>query len=536
MNHSIETHPDAHSNTEAIDAARIPQAVWRRRDLLGLAGAGLYALAGGAAQAQGAQRKGGVLKVAANANPSNLDPAKGSSGYDHPILWTVFDTLMEWDFATLKPKPGMADWRFPDATTMVIELKPGITFHDGTPCDAQAVKFNLDRSRSDPGSNIKAELTSIASVTVVSPTQLKLALNQPDAALPAVLSDRAGMMASPKAMTDSGADFGRKPVGAGPWKFVSWTDNQKVVVTRNASYWRPGLPYLDGIEFAIIPELPTGLRSVVSRQNQLVYGLAARSKPVIERDKGLNMVTGPTLYCIQLYLNYGRAPLDNPKLRQAINFAIDRDTFVKATLEGTGAPAHMLLPANHWAYDKDVAALTPYDPDRARKLLAEAGLSGGVELTIASYADQDSVRRGEILVDQLGKVGIRAKLVNGPVAEISAQYFNADKRFDMLLSFWSGRPDPSMTYSGMFAKGSFYNAGRGEFSPELAALLLQSRAREDLDFRRGVFSKIQRIVMENALVVPLAIQYQLAAATQPVQGFEANLLGKPRFNDVWLSA
>jgi peptide/nickel transport system substrate-binding protein len=508
----------------------------RRRDALGLAGLTLASLAGMPAAAQNRPRQGGILKVAANSNPSTLDPPRGSNGLDHIFLWTMFDTLIEWDAATLKPKPGMAEWSFPDANTVLLNIKPGILFHDGTPCDAQAVKFNLDRSRSDTSSNIRAELVNVSNVTVVSPTQVRLTLSQPDAALPAILSDRAGMMASPKAVMESGADFGRKPVGAGPWKFVNWTDNQKFVVTRNTSYWRAGLPYLDGIEMAIIPESQTALRSVVSKQNQLAFGLPSRSRTIIERDSSLNMVTGPTLYCHLLYINYAKPPLDNPKVRQAINLAINRDAFVKATMDGAGEPAHMMVPQGYWAYDKDVAALTPHDPARARKLLEEAGFGSGLDLTIASYADQDSVRRGEILIDQLGKVGIRAKLINGIMAEMSAQYFNGDKRFDLHLSFWSGRPDPSMTYSLMFSKGSFYNAGRTEFSPELTALLQESRAREDLAFRRGVFSKIQRIVMENGLVAPLAIQYQLAAAVKPVQGFEPNLLGKARFNNVWLQA
>jgi peptide/nickel transport system permease protein/peptide/nickel transport system substrate-binding protein len=293
---------------------------------------------------------------------------------------------------------------------------------------------------------------------------------------------------------------------------------------------------LDGIEFSIIPELATGLRSVVSKQNQLAYLLSARFKPIVEREKTLSLVTGPTLYCMQLYYNYSRAPLDNIKLRQAINFALDRDAFVKASLSGAGEPARMNLPSTHWAYDKEVAALYPHDVDRAKKLMGEAGLSGGVELTLGNYTDQDSVRRGEIVMDQLSKIGVRLKVSSGTIPEISGQFFGNEKKFDMLLSAWTGRPDPSMTYSLLFAKGAYYNAGRSEASPELSALLLESRSREDLEFRRGVFARIQRNVMENALVAPLAFQYEMDALASQVKGFKPNLLGKPKFNDIWLDA
>lgn len=528
------------ASTPMSDSAlcRLPLAMLRRRDALGLLGLtlgsamGLPALAQG--QAQDKAQKGGVLKIATPANPSSLDPATGGAGTDHSILWTMYDTLVEWDYATLQPKPGMAEWSFPEPTVMLLTIKPGIKFHDGTPCDAEAVKWNLERNRADPASNVKADLASIKEISV-SGAQVKLTLGQPDAALPAILSDRAGMMVSPTAQkAATGNSFNRQPVGAGPWKFVSWTDNQRVVVTRHTEYWRPGLPHLDGIEFAIIPELATGLRSVVSKQNDMAYHLSARYRPIIEREKALSLVTGPTLYCIQLYFNYARAPLNNPKLRQAINFALDRDAFVKVTMNGTGEAARMNLPSTHWAYDKNVAGLYPYDVDRAKKLMAEAGLAGGVDITIGGYTDQDSVRRGEIVMEQLGKIGVRLKFTNGTVPEISGQFFGNEKKFDMLLSAWTGRPDPSMSYSLMYAKDAYYNAGRSEHSAELSALLLESRSKEDLAFRKAVFAKIQRIVMENALVAPLGFQFEMDALSKPVQGFTPNLLGKPKFNNVWL--
>ncbi|MFP5404924.1 MAG: ABC transporter substrate-binding protein [Gammaproteobacteria bacterium] len=511
---------------------------WRRRDTLGLLGGAALVGATGlplGAFAQAAPKRGGILKVSAPANPSSLDPATGGAGTDHAYLWTIYDTLVEWDYATLEPKPGLAEWKFPDPLTMVLTLHPGVKFHDGTPLDAEAVKFNLDRNRQDARSNIKADLASVAEVQASGPLEVRLKLKQPDAALPAILSDRGGMMASPKAVTALGADHDRSPVGAGPWKFVSWADNQSIVVTRNEAYWRPGLPHLDGIEFAIVPERATGLRSVVSGQQNFAYMLSARLKPVVERAKNLQLVTGPTLYCLEMYFNYARAPLDNVKVRQAINYALDRDAFVKATLAGIGEPARMNLPSAHWAYDKSIAGMYPHDPDRARKLLAEGGFSDGLELTVGGYTDQDSVRRAEVVMAQLGKAGIRMKLTNGTIPEISAQFFGSEKKFDSLLSAWTGRPDPSMSYSLMYAKDAYYNAGRAEVSQELSQLLVESRAKEDLDYRRQVFAKIQRIVMEQALVAPLAFQFEMDALAEQVKGYKPDLLGKPKFNDVWLA-
>jgi len=506
-----------------------------RREIVALAGG--LAIAGAAslpAWAQEAAKKGGVLKVAAPANPSSLDPATGGSGADHSILWTMYDTLVEWDYDTLKPKPGLAKWSYPDPKTMVLDIEKGVKFHDGSDLDAEAVKFNLDRNRLDQRSNIKADLTSIAAVEVTGPLQVTLRLKNPDTALPAILSDRAGMMASPSNLKALGEDTNRRPVGAGPWKFVSWADNESVVVTRNDGYWRPGRPAPDGIEFAIIPEAATALRSVVAGERDMAFSLPARLKPVIDRAKQLQVVAAPTLYCVQLYFNYARKPLDDVRIRQAINFALDRDAFVKATMGGLGEPATMTLPSSHWAYDKSVATLYPHDPAKARQLLGEAGFKDGLELTIGSYNDQDSIQRSEVLQAQLGAAGIRLAFTRGTIPEISAQFFATEKKFDMLLSAWTGRPDPSMTYALGFDKGAYYNAGR-ECDPALSQLIQQSRESEDLKERAAVFARIQRFVMENALSAPIAFQYELDALGPKARGYKPDLLGKPKFENMSLA-
>ena len=483
-----------------------------------------------------APKKGGVLKVSAPTNPSSLDPATGGSGQDHAFLYPIYDTLVAFDYPTLKAVPGLTEsWKFTDSKTLVMNIRAGVQFHDGTALDAEAVKFNLDRNKTDQRSSIKADLGTVASVEVTGPLQVTLKLGQPDSALPLILSDRAGMMCSPKAVKELGKDHDRKPVGAGPWKLVSWNDNEKVVYTRNDKYWQAGHPLLDGIEMNVIAETNTGLRSVVAGQNDFVYFLSPQQKTVIDRAKNLTAVTGPTLYCVQIFLNYGRPPLDNPKVRLAINHAIDRTAFSKATMAGLAEPAWMALPSAHWAYDPALANGWPHDPDKARKLLAEAGHANGIDITLLGYSDQRSQQRQEVLIEQFSKAGIRCKWQTGSIPEMSAAFF-ADKKGEGLLAAWTGRPDPSLTYSLMFAEGAYYNAGRKEQSPELTAALLESRASEDIEARKKTFKTVQKIVVEQALVVPLLFQLELDAVGAKVKGYKPNLLGKPRFDGVWLES
>ncbi|MFO1081478.1 MAG: ABC transporter substrate-binding protein [Reyranellaceae bacterium] len=508
-----------------------------RRAVLGAAAAVAAARFGAsAALAQGGPRKGGILKVSAPTNPSSLDPATGGSGQDHAFLYPIFDTLVEFDFPTLKALPGLAEsWKFADGKTLVMTLRGGVQFHDGTPLDAEAVRFNLERNRSDARSSIKADLGSVEAIEVSGPLQVTLRLKQPDTALPLILSDRAGMMCSPKAVRELGKDHDRKPVGTGAWRCTGWSDNDKVTYARNERYWKAGQPHLDGLEFAVIPETNTGLRSVIAGQNDFVYFLSPQQKTVIDRAKSLTAVTGPTLYCVQMFLNFGRPPLDNQKLRLAINHAIDRNAFSKATMGGLAEPAWMALPSAHWAYDASLANGWPHDPDKARKLVAEAGHPNGIDVTFLGYSDQRSQQRQEVLMEQLAKAGIRVKWQTGSIPEMSAAFF-ADKKGEALLAAWTGRPDPSLTYSLMFGKDSYYNAGRTEYAPALSAALLESRASEDLEARKAAFAKVQKQVVEGGLFVPLLFQLELDAHLGKVKGYRPNLLGKPRFDGVWLDA
>ncbi len=509
-----------------------------RREAMALISGAMAGFAlGGDASAQGAPKRGGTLRVSAFTNPSSLDPTTGGAGSDHAFLFTMYDTLTEWEFDTLKAKPGLAEsWSFTDPTTFVLNIRPGVTFHDGTPLDAEAVKFNFERNKTDPKSNIKADLATMASVAVTGPMQVTLKLNTPDSAMPGILSDRAGMMVSPTAVKANGGAVNRTPVGAGAYAFVSWADGERIVVKRNEKYWKKDRPYPDGIEFAIIPELTTGVRSVTAGQNDLIYQLPPRQKIVVERSNNLKVVNGPTLYVFQIFLNWAKPPFDDVRVRKAFNLAIDREAFVKAALAGLAEPAYMNLPKSHWAYDKSVAELTPHDPEKARKLLAEAGFKEGTTIEIVGYPDQDSVQRQEILIEQFRKAGIGIRFINAPVAEASAAFFGPEKRGSGLLAAWTGRPDPSLTYSLMFTKEAYYNAGRAPVPPELEAAIKESRASEDPAVRSKSFAIVQRLVMENAFVAPLAFQFELVAMNKKVQGYRPSLLGKPKYDDVWLES
>ena len=445
----------------------------------------------------------------------------------------MFDTLIDFDPATLNPRPGLAEsWEYRDATTLVLNLRKDVLFHDGTPLDAEAVKFNLDYMMTSPRSTVKADVETIRSVDVENPLRVVLKLKEPDTSLPLVLSDRAGMMSSPKAIREFGADSDRKPVGAGPYQLVEWVDADKVVVKRNEKYWRSGQPYLDSIEFKVITDANTGLRAVLSGQNNFVFRVSPTQLPAVKRAGNFQVVTNPTLYVQMLYMNYSRPPLDNKLLRQALNYAIDREAYNKVVTAGIGELGNGMLPKRHWGYDEQAAKTYTYDADRARKLMAEAGFADGLELHSNHYSDQLSGQRMEIIAANFSKIGIKLKNTVATIAQ-SNKTWN-DGVGDIHLSAWTGRPDPSVTYASLFAPEGYYNKGGAEPSKELTRAIKDSRSSNDINVRKEAFARAQRLEREFALCVPLAFESEVVVHHPSVKGYTSNLIGKPRFDGMWI--
>ncbi|MGI3167585.1 ABC transporter substrate-binding protein [Pseudooceanicola sp. C21-150M6] len=504
----------------------------RRQVLAGMAGAAAVGMLPKGAWAQ----SGNVLKIRANSNPSSLDPTTGGAGSDHVFLYNFYDTLVDWEPATLAPKPGLAEsWEFTDPQTLVLKLVSGATFHDGTPFNAEAVKFNLDRNRTAQLSNIKKDVANVAEVEATDELTVTLKLSAPDTALPLILSDRAGMMVSPTALgNDPEANVDRAPVGTGPWKFVSWTDGEQVTGERFAEHWRDGVPGVDGIQLFIIPESATGLRAIQSGQVDLAYQLDERQQQLVDKMPNLTLVAGPTLYIYQVYVNSARGPLQDVRVRRAMSMAIDRDAYVQVTQAGVGEPAYMNLPKAHWAFSEEAAALTTFDVDGAMELMKEAGYGDGIELDMRGYPDQGSVQRQEFLLAQWAKIGVKGRFTNAPIPEASGRFFGEEKVGDILLSAWTGRPDPSLTYALMYAESSYYNPGRVAPPEGYDEALQKSRETNDQTERAAALSTVQKLAMEAQLCIPLSIRYEVDATTDKVKDFEANLLGKPKFRDVKL--
>ncbi|MBV8744014.1 MAG: twin-arginine translocation signal domain-containing protein [Xanthobacteraceae bacterium] len=504
-----------------------------RRDLLKAAAGAAGALAlPQTVGAQTAPHRGGTLRVTMPYNPGSVDPMTGRNGPDMIVVYAVFDALIDFDPWTLDLKPGLAKaWRFADPKTLVLDLVTGAKFHDGTDFNADAVKFNLARYKTDPRSNYKADLGAVDQIEVAGPAQVILHLGKPNASLPLVLTHRVGCMVSPKSVAQGG-NIDRKPVGTGPFRFVEWQDNASFRLTRNDNYWKPGQPYLDGIEIRIVNELNTALRTVISGEADVVTNMQPTQKVIADRSTNLVVKVGPSLTFYGAFLNYGRPPLDDIRVRRALNYAIDRDEINKVIELGLGQPSSAILAKEHWAFDPATANYYTHDIEKAKALLAEAGYPNGLEIEAYGWADQTAMKRQELIMGQLAKAGIRIKLT--PAAPQTAMTnFMLEKKGSMLFSPTGGYPDPSQYYDAQFAKDALRNSSKIEL-PGYRELLGATLEAQDQPARKAAFAKLQGFVIEQAMQVPQFIAPNILIYNPRVQNLSDNLPGTPKFTEVWL--
>ncbi|MEH7334412.1 ABC transporter substrate-binding protein [Neobacillus drentensis] len=473
-------------------------------------------------------RKGGSLVVAYDSDVSNYDPILGNSGNDHPLLYPVYDTLVNYN-ANLEPQPGLAEsWDTPDDKTIILHLRKGVNFHDGTPFNADAVKFNLERVRSKESK--VSDLSNVESVEVVDPQTVKLHLKQPDSSIILALSDRSGMMVSPAAVQKFGADFSQNPVGTGPYKMVKWVRNGEIQFEANKDYWQKGLPYLDKITAKIMPDENTRLNALKSGQIQFYWNVSPDNSQVLKNDKNIVLDSKMKVAFYNIYLNTKMAPFDKKEVRQALQYAIDRDSLVKALTFGEGESANQTFPSDYWAASPEMKI--NYDPEKSKELLKQAGVEN-VKFDMFVPTAPFYQRLAEAIKGQVKEAGFTINLLPMELTKGVALYFN-EKQLPANLTAWTGRPDPQQTISLFLGGKGFYNVG-GETTAKKEELISKAAASYDQKERAKLYGEINEIAMaEEAMTIPIMFTPSIAAMSPKVKGFEGTLLGKPKFSYLWL--
>jgi len=491
--------------------------------------------AGQKSAAGDAPKKGGTLRVGFYIEAATMDPHLSGSKIDRQIYHNIYEPLVTLD-AKLGIKPGLAEsWQQPDAKTVIFKLRHGVKFHDGTDFTAEAARFNFNRMKTEPRSVRKGEVASIESVEVVDPYTIKLNLRRPDAALLATLTDRAGMMVSPKVIQERGAELERnaKGAGTGPFQFAEWVKDDHLLLKRNDAYWnKQGGPYLDQIRYRPIPDDTVKLQSLQAGEIHVMDYVQPRDVAAVKADKNLVVVDVPSLADFAYQLNHTRPPFNAKALRQAVAYALDLDQIVKGVWLNVGVPANGPIPPTSWAYDSTILPIKR-DLARAKAKLAEGGKPTGFQFTMTTANIPINVQEAEVIQAQLGEAGIgmKIKLVDG-----ATQLADGNSRsFDMISYQWSGRPDPDGNIYQFFktTPGTSLNWS-GISNPQLDALLDKTREVSGQAERKKLYGEVTKILQDELPMVFIIHPIEPKAFSPRVQGYDAIPDGMMRFRDVWL--
>ena len=489
-----------------------------RRNFLRLSALASAGFASGAAVlpalAQTAPKKGGTLRVGFYLEASTMDPHLSGSKVDRQIYHNIYEPLIVLD-TNLGLKPGLAEsWHQPDARTLVLKLRRGVKFHDGTDFNAEVAKFNFNRMKTEPKSVRKGETASIDTVDVVDAYTIKINLKRPDAALLATLTDRAGMMVSPKVIQERGSELERnaKGAGTGPFEFVEWIKDDHLIIKRNESYWnKQGGPYLDRIRYRPIPDDTVKLQSLQSGEIDVIDYVQPRDVAAVKADRNVSVLDVPSLAAFAYQLNQTRPPFNSKPLRQAVAYALDLEQIVKGVWLNVGVPANGPVPPTSWAYDKSV----PYikrDLAKAKAKLAEGGKPTGFPFTITTANIPINVQEAEVIQAQLSEAGMQVKI---KLVDAATQLSDGNsKNFDMISYQWSGRPDPDGNIYQFFktTPGMSLNWS-GISNPQIDALLDKTREASSREERKKLYGELTRILQDE---LPMVYIVHPIDATSPL--------------------
>ena len=477
-----------------------------------------------------AQKK--TLVVALNQDPDILDPTLARTYVGRIVFAHICEKLYEIDEGLhIAPQlaaalPTMSD----GGRTVTIKLRPRVKFNDGTPMDADAVKFSLDRHRTLKGSNRASELAPVEAVEVVDPLTVRLRLKAPFSPLLAQLTDRAGMPVSPAAAKKLGDNFGTAPVCVGPWQLAERVPQDRIVVEKSSHYFDPSQAKFDKVIFRIIPDDNVRLANLRSGDIDVMHMVRPSDATTIKREARfeLSNVTGLGYQGITINLHnktgkqnppadLGTPLANDPRVREALELAIDREAINQVVWEGQYTPGCTPIPPISAFADK-TRKCPVRDVARAKKLLADAGLAGGYGFELVVINNPGERRVGEVIQQMAREVGFNISL--RPQEFASALKDDEDGKLQAFQIGWSGRVDPDGNiYMNQACKGSLNTTLACD--EKVDVLLNRAREISDVEQRRALYREAIDLFSARRNIIYIYHPNYIVAFPKNFKGYKA---------------
>lgn len=478
------------------------------------------------------QGAAGSLVAAIAGEPDQLDPHRTSAYFSFEVLENVFDTLVEPD-ENLQMQPALAEsWETsPDQLTWTFRLRPGVTFHDGTPLSADDVVYSYRRIIDEELTN-SDKFSSVSAVEAPDPSTVIIRVDRPTPNMLTNLGGFKGMAIVSRANVESGR-LATHPVGTGPFRFAGQKSGDSITLAANPDYWA-GSPGISGVTFRFISEPSTALSALQAGEVDWTDSVPPQRVSQLGSDESLRLAVTPSNDYWYLALNQARRPWNDVRVRQAIAYAIDRDAIVQATTYGTAAANQLAIPqGNPW--------FTPYDRYRddgeagletARNLLREAGAEPENLDMLVTTEYPETVTAAQIIADNLAPLGVTVNIRTVDFATWLDEQNSGN--FDMLMMGWLGNIDPDDFYYAQHHTGGTSNAQK--FSdPEVDRLLDAGRVETDRAARAAEYSRAATLIADDVSYIYLYNPSVIQAWNPALSGYEARRDGAVRFRDATLN-
>ncbi|MBT2208014.1 ABC transporter substrate-binding protein [Actinomadura sp. NEAU-AAG7] len=459
---------------------------------------------------------------------TSFDPDKITTSNSWMYLYPVYDTLVRMD-ANGEPKPMLAKkWKIGEkGKSLTLTLIDNWKYHDGTAFDAASVKANIDRHR-DAKSFNKQALRGVTSVEVVDSATVKVVTKDGAAPLIGILGSSAGMMMSPKVFDDP--NQARMPTGgSGAFKVTAYEPNTKVEYTPVKGYWDPAAVNVAKMVFLISSNDNARLNATITGQADVTFLRSSMYKPA--KDAGLAVCQKPSLASFTIALNVKRPPFDKKEVRQALNYAIDRAS-VNELQGGFCQPGVQMFPSTYYASDPSLTAgAYPYDPAKAKELLAKAGIKNGFNFTLETDNLDAYQRVAELLQANLQEVGVKMTIRPVELPKLM-EGFSVNKSVDAIMVQQKADADPSIQISSYYGADGFSNPG-GYSNPTINDLAAKAQGAEDRASRAAIYKQLFRAAHDDAASpVTLCHLNTPLAMNDKVMGVEVFVDGSRQFRGV----
>ncbi|WP_172978319.1 ABC transporter substrate-binding protein [Microbacterium sp. SYP-A9085] len=456
-----------------------------------------------------------------------VTPIKGliNTIYDGLLRMTPDGKIVPWLAKSYETSPDRLSWTF--------HLQEGVTFSDGTPFNAEAVKFNLERQvdpnqRAGEGGNLPQDIT----VQVVDEHTAVVKLSEPDEALPSALATTSvGLMASPTAVKKWGAEYGLHPVGAGPFMLDSQVVGQQIKLVKNPNYWVKGEPYLDSVTYRALGSADSALQTLKSGGADVMDFVAPQQANAVKDDAAFTLRKSPALSVNQLMLNTTKPPFDDVRARRAVGHAIDQQALSKSLFFGYFKPTESMIAEGSWASPgQTVDSYPSYDLDEAKKLVSEIG---GLSFSVKVSNSTDFLQQAAAVQAMMAKAGIDMKIDAVEPSKKIADVFSHNYEAGWFVI--PGLPDPDNYVRPFFDSTAGANPS-GLHDAELDGLFAKGRTTAGADARKDIYRQVAQRMGEVAATVYVSDYPVMRLQNQRIHGIQYLVTDIFYLNGAWVSA